>query len=232
MHHHKQSVCNQDKGDDEVLLDGSYEPNEPDHNYDIEQQIDIHIIDSPAASRLYLDHQVNFCSKIYGPKCFSTNTWDSFANACLENEHSQAWPARKSNAIKIFNFINSASLSNRRSVELIKLFKDIGNPDDIPIGLGQTKRLALEGLSSKSALDLEEFVLSDVVPYPNRWRMDLWNDKKQGFQLSPVAILARDPIACISAQFMDPSIAFLNRSHLHFEYEATCLEGKYFIFNH
>jgi hypothetical protein len=202
--------------------DPEYEPmgyNDPENHEENEANL---------AMKFYLTYQYKFCSALYGPKAFYSDSWKSFVDFLLsENKQYKSDPLCKINSIKIKSFVDMCKLSFAKFNLLIKLFQDIAGPEDIPTGPVQAKRLSLEGTQkNRSVLDVSLPPSSFVVPFPKEWRMELWNTNRRGSAPLPIALLARDPIACIAEQFMNPTIAFFLRHHLKFQYEAQYQEKE------
>jgi hypothetical protein len=164
---------------------------------------------------------------------FYSTSWSTFVDAVNDTQNNKRINLRKTNSIKIHNFIKRSKLSTRKSNELIKLFQDLvpNSKKDIPSGFRQAQRYAFEGTTHhrESILDITLPPSSAVVHLPVEWRMDLWDERRLGSKPAPIALLARDPIACIAEQFMDPTIAILLKEHINFEYKDEYLSGIDFI---
>ena len=164
--------------------------------------------DTPVAND-YLQIQEHFVVAMYGERAAGSTSWQGFVHAV----NCTKFQPFINDYIKIFNVIQNAELTRKQSNAILSLLS----------GYAGDKLKIPKDIRTLSQRILNHSIVSDncvieTMEWPEFWRMHLW-DKHDTNRPNEVKLIVRDPIHCISLQFMNPEIAFGWRSHIHFDYE-------------
>jgi hypothetical protein len=173
----------------------------------------------PEPDATYLAYQNRFCSAVYGPEAFYCRSWEDFVD--MVRRDARFGKKLLTNVFSVSKFAKDASLTLNESKALVDLINEVAGPNDaIPKSFYQVSKLS----NLRGETDIP-FLVS-TVNFPDRWMMNKW---RIGTAPIPATISVRDPIACLSQQWMNPSIAFGNRHHIKFEYEELLFGSKLFL---
>ena len=122
--------------------------------------------------------------------------------------------------IELYHFQRKASLSRECGNELLSILNRI-SPDLV---CAKTKDWrAIHNFVEKSCAAVVNTALHKEVPWPDEFRMDLWDEAGKVCP-PPVQLIGRDLLELIALKLACPSTMYINAKHVQLEYAAEYLQ--------
>ena len=119
---------------------------------------------------------------------------------------------------KIIQFRRSANLNQRSTQEFLDIMQMLQPNVDIPTHFSSIDRYVNNKLSYMNAN-----LLRRSIAWPASFRMN--EMEEMGDIPDTIELLGRDPIELISYKLIDPTLMYLYKDHIQFEYKCESLEN-------
>lgn len=118
---------------------------------------------------------------------------------------------------KLLHFKNHAGLSRSSGNELLHLLSSSG-VKNVPSDWRTIGRYL-----EKKVDFLKPSTLRSVVPWPEDWCMHLFDEAGQDAP-PEIELIARDPLELIALKLVDPTLQYLYKDDISYEYTSECLD--------